>query len=268
MDPEETGQGSVEQDSQGIESSVDNSTGPEGTGNNPAWNDFLEVVPSQLHSQVTPVLSKWDQGVQQKINQVHSQYEPYKPFLEEKIAPDQINYALSVIQAIENNPKEVLQALQAYIGEDENAEQGQNNQQPGDGSTDTPDWLNHPEFKKINDMVTSMAQIMVQQRQTETQAQEDARIEGELKTLKEKHGDFDEQWVLTKALADDGDLDKAVQAYKQFETSVLEKQRQPGPKVLGAGGSVPNPTSTKGMDSKDRRSIVQQMLANAAQQNH
>lgn len=251
----------LEVDAQGQEEISSESTG----GINPAWNEVLELLPEDVHSQVTPHFSKWDQNYQNSIQKVHSQYEPYKQIIDAGFEPDQINYAMSVLQAIETQPQEVLKALQAYIGEEE--EQGPD--QSNTGSSETPDWLNHPEFQRVNEMVNTMAQLLVQQREAEVQAQQDAEFEKELKAVKDKFGEFDEEWVLTKMIANENlELEDAVKAYKEFVTGLLAKARQPGPKVLGAGGSVPNSTlDPSKLDDKGKRSLVVQMLENAKQQN-
>lgn len=240
----------------------------EGTGINPAWNELLSSVPQGLHSQITPHLSKWDQNFQSKINEVHSQYEGYKPYLDNSIQPDQINYALGILNAIENSPNEVIQALQAYVGGDiEEQGLGQEDNGPND---EQPAWKADPEYQRMTDMVNTMAQLLVQQRETQTNAELDSQLDGEFKAATEKFGDFDEEWVLSKMLNNEGmSVEQAVEAYKAFENGILTKNRQPGPPLLGAGGSVPNPTFEPGkMDGKDRRQVVAQMLAQAAQQNH
>lgn len=257
------GQGSLEGISQGQTEEVSSDTG----SINPAWNDVLSVIPEELHSQITPHFSKWDQNYQNGINKVHSQYEPYKHFVENNVPADQINYAMSVLQAIETNPKEVLNALQAYIGETDD-EQGQNNQQTDDGSLEQPEWLNHPEFKKMNEMVNTMAQLLVQQRQAEQQAKEDAEIEQELSSLREELGEFDEEWVLTKMMSDEKlTLRQAVESWKAFEQGIISKARQPGPKVLGSGGSIPSQElNVKELGSKEKRNLMVQILENARNQ--
>lgn len=258
METEDTGQ------DQNLEVDSQEPVVEQETGINPAWNEVLSVLPEDVHSQVIPHFTKWDQNYQNSIQKVHSQYEPYKPIIEQGYQPDQLNYAMSVLQAIETQPQEVLKALQAYIGEED--EQGQQNQF---GSTEEPEWLNHPKFKEVNEMVNTMAQILVQQREAEVQAQQDAEFEKELSEVKKEFGEFDEEWVLTKMIANENlELKDAVKAYKEFETGILSKARQPGPKVLGPGGSVPNQDlDPSKLDDKGKRSLVAQMLENAKQQN-
>lgn len=271
MGIEETGQDNTGQEAQGQEEvtldSQNQGDETSGTGINPAWNELLETLPSSLHSQVTPHLSKWDQNFQSKINEVHSQYEPYKPFIENEVNPEQIQYALGVLNAIEENPQQVFEALRAYIGEED--EQGQGDPEDnGQGSDETPEWMNHPEFQRMSEMVNTMAGLLVQQREQETNSQIDSELDQEFSAAQQTHGDFDEEWVLTKMLNNpDLSVDEAVQEYKKFEQSIASRYAKPGPPVLSGGGSVPNPSPGPGMEGKDRRAYIQQMLAQANQQN-
>ena len=273
MDPNE-GQDTLEQEapieSQGQEVSSEEPVGSQeetpGTGMNPAWNDLLGSLPSSLHSQITPHLSKWDQGVQQKIQQVHSQYEPYKFLLENKVQPQQINYAMGVLRAIEERPQEVLQALQAYVGIDDSQEEQGQFDQPNDAE-ELPEWRQDPEFQRLNGLVETMAQLLVQQRQNEVQTQADVELENEINSAKEQFGDFDEEWVLTKLYNNPNmELGDAVKAYKDFEKGILARSRKPGPPVMGSGGSVANVGNVKLTDDKDRRNLIANMLQQQAQQ--
>jgi hypothetical protein len=65
---------------------------------------LLGVLPSSLHSQVKPVLEKWDKGVQQRFEQVQSQYSPYKSFAEQQVSPNDIEVALGIAQQINADP--------------------------------------------------------------------------------------------------------------------------------------------------------------------
>lgn len=269
MQPEEvTGQDTGQEQ---VESSVAPETGG-GDSTNPAWSELLSVVPEMLHSQVTPHLEKWDKNYQEGINKVHSQYESYKPYLENNISPDQINYALQLVNAIDERPADVISALQEY----HNLQNGGGQQEPqaGEqgqvGETEIPEFINHPEFQKMNKMVETMAQLLVQQNYSQKEAEEDQALSQELDELHAKHGDYDEEWVLTRAANNPNiPLEQHVEAYKEFETRIrTESRRPPGPKVMGAGGIAPdNQVDPKSLDDKGRRSMVAQILASAAQNN-
>jgi hypothetical protein len=271
MEPEEvTGQdtGQVTGDAP-VAGTEDTQSG--GGGNvNPAWNDLLGVVPEMLHSQVTPHLEKWDRNYQESLNKVHSQYAPYKPYLEGGINPDQINYALQLVNAIDERPADVIQALQEYAGIQQQQQEPTPGQQGQVEQTEVPEWLNHPEFKGMKQMVETMAQLMVQQNYSQQEAMEDQMLSDELDQLHETHGDFDEEWVLTRAANNPSvPLEDHVKAYHDFVTQIrTESRRPPGPRVMGAGGVAPdNQVDVKTLDDKGRRGMVAQLLAAAAQQN-
>lgn len=243
-----------------------------GDSTNPAWSELLDIIPSQLHSQVTPHLSKWDRNYQDGINKVHSQYEAYKPYAEKQIAPDQINYALQVAQAIETNPQKVLSALQEFLG----IEQAPQKEEQGQTDEDEipAEFVNHPEFQSMRQMVETMAQLMVQQNQSQQASKEDEMLATELASLKETYGEYDEEWVLTKALAlqqagQEATLEDVVKKYKEFESNLLSKARQPGPKILPAGGVAPDNQAGKPsqLGDSERKKYVAQILAAANQQN-
>lgn len=245
-----------------------------GSSLNPAWNDLMGIIPSQLHSQVTPHLSQWDKNYQDGINKVHSQYEAYKPYLENEIGPEQINYGLQLMYALEQNPRGVLEALAEANGVSIQEAAEALEEQQGQGETDPnePEWLNHPKFQELNQMVETMAQLMVQQNQTVEDQQEDEALAQELDALHEEHGDFDEDWVLTKVMTamqrgQEMSIADAVQAYHEHEQSILQNARKPGPKVLSANGNAPDNQISKEDLAKEgtRKNLVIQMLQGAQQ---
>jgi hypothetical protein len=243
------------------------------SGLHPAWNEMLEVLPSSLHSTVTPYLQQRDKSYQDGINKVHSQYEPYKPFVDNAIPQDRINYALQVAQAIEERPEEMIKALQEFTGmskKDATAVVKEATSEPGQVESEVPEeLLNHPKFQEMEKQLQTVAQYLVSQKQAEEQAAQDEQLETELAGLRTKHGDFDEEYVLTWAINHpDKSLDDAVGAYKSKVNEILESNRRnPAPKVLPGGGSNVSREINKEdlKDPKDRKAIVQQMLQQAAQ---
>lgn len=237
---------------------------------NPAWNELLSVVPPELHSQVTPHLKNWDSNYQKSINEVHSQYEAYKPYIEKKVAPDTINYALELLEASNARPMEVIKALTDWTKQNGMWQEPEQQGQQIDPSEIPSEFLEHPEFKKLNQMVQTMAQTMVQQNQFKQQQEEDAKLEAEMKALQEKFEHFDPDWIIAKALQDpDKPLEAHAQAYQEFVQNLLAKQNEipPGPQVMGRGGLPPSSeVDIKSLDGKGRRDLIAQMLQNAATQ--
>jgi hypothetical protein len=241
----------------------------EGTGLNPAWNDLMQVVPSQLHSLVTPHLQKWDQNYQEGIGKVHSEYESWKPFKEAGIAPEQVTYGLQLLDAIEQRPQEIFDALKNYLQIDDNQEVNDQTLEDEQGQESTPiDLASIPEFQQMAEMVKAMAELTVQQNSAQAESQADTELEQEFESAKQQFGEFDEKWVITQMLANDGlTLEQAVQSYQEFVKEILTNANRPGPRVLSAGGGNPslnaNPSQ---LDDKGRRNMVAEMLAASKQQ--
>lgn len=278
MDPEETGQDtSTGTESEPVATESGSEQTPEGGESlNPAWNDLLGVVPEMLHSQVTPYLQQWDKNYQDSLNKVHSEYEPYKPYLENNVTPEQINYAMQVMQAVEERPQDVIAALQEYQktinGETQETTQGAPNTTE-QGQDDIPEFLQHPEVQRMKQMVETMSQILVQQNMANQQTAEDQALAEELSSLQTKFkdkGGFDEEWVLTRAANNPQvPMEKHVEAFITWKQGLLaEARKPPAAKVLSGGGSAPdNQADLKKLDDKGRRALVAQMLETATQNN-
>lgn len=259
-------QGPVQDESQGTP--ADNSQ-QEGTGLNPAWNDLMAVVPSQLHSLVTPHLQTWDKNYQEGINKVHSEYEPWKPFQEAGIAPEQVQYGLQLLDAIENRPEEIFDALKSYLQVEDEQQQvtdpAQQALEQEQGQQPSIDLSTIPEFQQMAEMVRTMAELTVQQNSQQAESQADQELEQEFTAARDKYGDFDEKWVITQMLADDNlTLDQAVGSYKEFVQGILQNANRPGPRVLSPGGGNPAITTNPSqLDDKGRRNMIAEMLAAA-----
>lgn len=273
MDPNEEGQDQVvENEGQENENPVaSETTEQEQPAKNGAWDELLAVVPSQLHSQVTPHLQKWDSNFQKKLNEVQEQYKPYKDFLDNEVAPEQINYSLNLLRAVEERPGEVISAIKEYAKQrgitlEEAAEEiSEEGQQPEGNENEDDPILSHPKFKEMESQLETLAQILVQQQEAEAQEQEDAELEAELAELKEKHGDFDVEWVLTKAVTtEDPNLETHIAAYREFVNGLIAQQRKPGPKVMSGSGSAPNQQiHPRDMDATQRKAYMATLLENA-----
>lgn len=248
-------------------------------GQNPAWGPFLEQIPSQFHDQVIPALKDWDGNVQKQFQQIHSQYEPYKGFIERQIKPDHIETALGFVNAIESNPKEVIEALQTYYNlTPQQATQAtqavQQQQQQNNGSIDFSDLDPRiaSRFTAIEQQNELMAKILVDKNNQETQAQEDARLDAEMKQMHEEYmqknngRDFNEKVVMGLALGGNISLKDAVAAYDETIQGMVKQYQRPAPQVLGGGGFIPsNKVSTRQMSENELSKFVANYLNSAAQ---
>lgn len=245
---------------------------------NPAWNPLLEKIPDKnLQNMIMPTLREWDQNYQQGIQKVHSQYAPYKPFYDAQIAPEDLNNAMMVYQALQENPEQTIQALFEWAGlEGAPGEQGPDDPDEDDpeydvGEGDEPyDIMQHPEIQRYGQMTELMAQKLIEENNERIKAEDDIKLDQELEAARKKHGDFDEEIVLPILHANqDLSVDEAVQKYVEWQQRTITNYRSPGsraPILSGGGGGVPSQqTPIKGMSGQDRRRLIQETLARAHQ---
>lgn len=238
-------------------------------GNNPAWSDFLSVIPEEHHAAVIPQLKSWDSGVQDKINGVHSQYADYKPFIENKVPANQVQMGYNILRALEENPEEVVKAImQTY-----NLTPGQ--QGSANGGDDDP-YEGLPQAVKdklqlvdqLQQQQQAMGQSLQQQHQANLVKTETDKLNVTMNGLRDKHGAFDEEIVLNLMLQG-YEAEAAVQRYNQLADSIRAEVPRPSPpKLLGSGGSAAIPGNKvidpRKLNDRETTDLVAQMLEQAA----
>lgn len=246
------------------------------TGGNPAWQELYDVMPSNLHPQIKPVLEKWEQGTQQKFQEYSERdkrYEPYKDFIENDIPADRIAEALQLAQLIDTDPRGLLEQMQAFFGEDNSQQQQQQPQGQDDPNfepsfEDQPfDLESDPRFQQLAQQQDIIANFLAQQTQAELAQEADSALEAELNSLKESAGEFDERYVLTLA-ASGMELADAVKQYQELVEGIRSRPAPDAnmPTVIGGGG-VPAETPDMGnLTANDRKSLVMNILKQASEQ--
>jgi hypothetical protein len=240
---------------------------------NPAWQEFLDVLPSQLHPVVTPVLQKWDKGVQSRFEQVQSQYAPYKQFLDNGVNPNDIEVALGIAQQINGDPRQFYNALTEYLQEnglldDQGQQDGYSPEFDLGDDTQYGEQQEDPRLQEFEQQQAAMANWILQQEQQRTEQQADQELDQELNQLQEKYGEFDMGYVLSLAVSG-MPLEDAVNKYQQL-VQQIQQSPTPGsmvPRVMSPGGGLPaeNVDPTK-MSSGDTKNLVAQMLASSKAQ--
>lgn len=237
---------------------------------NPAWNNLLSRVPQGLHGQILPELQQWEKNYTQGMQKVHSQYAGYKPFLDQQIAPEQLNEAYMIRQALEEDPLKFVQALVEHYGlQLPTVEQGQPNG-PQDDEDNPFDFKQDPDWQNQQQIVQTMAQALLAQNQQAQEAQEDQALETQFASAKKRHGEFDEAWVEQYLYfsgnehADEALMDQAVQAYKEHVQEIVKNYRSPSqsaPVIMGGGGGVPSQQTPVGsLNGNQRRNLVAETL--------
>lgn len=242
-------------------------------GGNVAWKPFLDVLPTSLHPTVTPVLQDWDKGVNERFREIHSQYEPYKayqPLIDNEVPLESIEYALGLMQQLNESPRAIYDALLATFGEEWGlngeapvADLGYTDQQFGEGDSNDPRVAQLEEgFKQLAGLILGERQEADQQLQIQ---QADSELDTTLNDLKSRHGDFNERVVLGLMLSGLSG-DEAVAEYKSDVNSALEASRRPpAPGIISQGGVVAPSQDVRKLDGKDTRALVAQFLQQANQ---
>lgn len=248
----------------------DNTPGP-----NPAWSEVLDLLPEQFHSVVTPHFTKWDQSAQSRIEAANNSlkdYEPYKPFLEHGITSDEMEQGLRILYEINNNPRNVYDALAEAYKYNAQAQESPVANPNGEGEEENPLAQLPPEVMsqlgQQGDLLQTVAQIVLNDANAKQAAQADNELDAELNALKERIGDFDEGYVLAQ-MQNGYSAEDAGNAFLALKQSFI--QNQPfAPGILGnsnGGSGVPsNAIDPTTLSSKDTRSLVAQMLEQAARQ--
>lgn len=244
-------------------------TGQQGTGDgtqssgiNPSWNEYLQEVPQEFHDKITPAFQKWDQGVQERFNKVHQEYEPYKaykPIIDAGIDAETATFALKLLNTMNEDPRTVYEALGNYYKLTGSTGQGQENEPNGTNNED-PYAGRFAELERQNQI---MAATLVGNREKELAAQADAQLDIELNEARKKFGEFDEKFVLGY-MGSGYSTEDAVKAYIEFRDAERAKFGAK-PLIMGSGGGIPqfNNTDVRKLSDGQTRDLVVQMLAHA-----
>lgn len=274
MDPENTTtEGAPTTEGALIAEPTDQGSFVQSEGGNVAWKPFLDVLPSSLHPTVTPVLQEWDKGVNERFREIHSQYEPYKayqPLIDNEVPLESIEYALGLMQQINENPRGIYDALVQTFSEEWGL--GQEAPVADPGYTDQPfgeEGYTDPRVAQLEEGFKQLAGLILGERQQvaeqESIQQADSELDQTLNDLKSRHGDFNERVVLGLMLSGLSG-DEAVAEFQSTVNSALEASRRPpAPGILSQGGVVAPSQDTRKLEGKDTRALVAQMLQQAHQ---
>jgi hypothetical protein len=249
-------------------------------GPNPAWSELLGVIPQDLHSQVVPHLQKWDQGVQKRFTEVQSKYQPFEQFVSSGVEPSQIETAMQVMQAIEQNPQAVYDSLgqQFGFGQQPPAGQGQGQENPSEEMWEgvSPQFREQfeslkTEHETLRGVAGTMAQMMLQNQETSQQAQEDAELdqlyEGMMQDpeFAQLNANGEAEPYVNSLLMAGMEPQQAMEQFKLFVGHVMKTSaRPPAPKVMGSGGMIPGQgVDPRKLSPQDRRALVANMIEQA-----
>jgi hypothetical protein len=109
-----------------------------------------------------------------------------------------------------------------------------------------------------------MTDYLVQQREAQSQAQADQWLDQQLSAAQQKHGKFDEQFVLAQ-MQGGKSIDEAVQAFHNLRQQWGAPP--PPPLITGAGGGIASGnTDLRKMNDQQVSSLAAQYLESAFRQ--
>lgn len=259
------------------------STENDGSQGHPAWQVILDKLPENLHPLIKPDLEAMDKRVQDKLQELHGSYDPYKKFAENNVDPRVIEQALYLANHLQSNPAEFVQrAIDNF-----NLEQYKQQIQQSADEDELDDWdgddiTKHPGFKVLSDQISSLQSKLTEREQQEQLTQQQQQIEDYLDQLETEHGEFDRLYVASM-LANNIDGPQAVKQYQDMvnaaalkltnpDSQQQQQQQQQIPVVMGAGGTAgsgsPNePVSMGNLKGGEVQDLVMQMLEQAAKEN-
>lgn len=255
----------------GFVEDTDNSSSPTGDD---IYAPYLEKFPTSLHPIAREVFREWDGNVTKRLQSVHSEYEPYKQFVE-NYEPDALQQAITIAEALDTDPKGFYTALAEAYGFS-TPEQGQQiaeslqQQEPDDGY-DQYDPVQQ-RLAQQEELLRTMAEAMLAERNAAEQAQqeayEDQVYEQTMAALEEQYGQFDVDYV-NALLAQGYEPEQAIAQWQQSVDQYAQQRLAPiqnAPVVMGAGGGTPSiQRDTANLSSQETKQLVEQMLRQAAE---
>lgn len=219
------------------------------------WGAVIEGFPGETQAQL-------NERLQAYTDEITQPYQGYEFLQEAEVDPDTVQYALNMLYTLNSNPRQLYDAIAEYYqfgGGQPQAPQGTSDFEYGEEASQ-----DDPRYAELEEKLQMVARALVEQQQTASAAEEDQALEDELSGLREKYGDFDEEFVLGLALSD-VPLEQGVQRFKQLTGQVQQQQRPQSPVVMGSGGGVPGqqPVNPSKLSSSDTKNLVVQMLQSA-----
>lgn len=262
----------------------------------PAYQEILDALPESLRPIVLPKLEAMDKGVQDKLQAVQSQYDPYKEFADGKVDPGVIKQSLYLANMLQQDPEGFVRRAIDNFNLEAFKQQQQAQQQVVTSELDEEwegvDVTKHPAVKQMMDQLNTLQQTQQTWQQQQEQSQYEQQLEAYLDGLEKEHGEFDRLYV-SALVANEVD---GPQAIKQWQDSVNaaalkltggdpaklaelqqqatqqqsnQQQTQQPPVVMGAAGTAGSGSPSGdinfgNMKDGDVQDVVLQMLANAA----
>lgn len=248
----------------------------QGQGADPAgpYAGYLRGVPELYHGQLLDGFKRTDGHWQKQMQDVQSRYQPYQQLVEQ-YDPQYLESGAGLLAALQADPAGTLAEIQQALGLGQQADQGVPAGEAYDdgGQPWQQDFGQlQQQFGGFEEALTTIAQYLVDQQQSQQGEQAADQVEGELaQLLGAEYDQMDDQhWnVLVDMLARSDTPAQAVDSYRQL----VGQQQGNGaaPVVMPSGGGMPsNQVDPRQLyASRDaRKAMAMQIAAEMAQANN
>lgn len=230
------------------------------TGVNPAWETLKEKLPKEFHSQIDPILSEWDKGVQQQFQknaEALKKYEAWNEIVDSGLTPDQLRVSHQMAQNLNNDPLTFYNNLAQVLRDNGMLKEAAQAQAKADQVEEEIENLGQVTDPRIDELARNQQKLvegLAAERQAQLQAEADARLNQQIQTemaaLEEKTGELP-QWVkdevfnrgalMTQQLGRPVSLQEAFIAFQQVRQQMLNTPRpgEKAPRVVSGGGGFP-----------------------------
>lgn len=217
-------------------------------------NPFLNGVAEEDRAIVGKYINDWDKNVQQRFSQIHDEYAPFKG-----LDPDDVQVAIQMKNMLDSEPEFFLETVRGILREN-GIDVGEETNPVTPGTP--PEWDGIPSefvdrFNQMEALLAQVGQSVLDDRQSRQDDIEMAQLDSLMDDLHNEHGDFDDQWVLSR-LAAGYSPDEALSDWNDFIERVSSQSRRPAPPVMGGNGQI---ASGQVDVTKMSRQATQQMVA-------
>jgi hypothetical protein len=264
--PAEMGGGSSEMGTEG--EGVVESQGQE-SGYSSFVQELLKDAPKEHVSLLEPYIKKFDAGVTRRFQDLNNKFKHYEPLGWDEETTQQM---AEVYRVLNEEPERLYEALRDQLELEEGEQSGESNVgESNQGLPGVPDEVMQ-QITQQQQVLEALAQYVLQDHTSKTEAVEDEEFDGYLNLLKEEYGDFDEEYVVGQ-IANGADGEAAVKQWQAKEQEIIQRLSSATeglpPAVLSSsgGGAVAQhePQSLGSIPDKDIRNLITNVLNQANQ---
>jgi hypothetical protein len=223
---------------------------------------FVENAPEEERPYAEKYVRQWDQGYAKQKQRWEQEIAPYRELGDPTVA----RQGVQLYNILMHEPERLLRHLVEERGltlpqAKQAVKEMQNEEQESDPYAER--------FQTLEQRQQQMFQMQQEQLRQQVQKQQEDQLRADLLTAKQKHGDYDQDYVLQRLIAGQAQsVDEAVQQYKAYVQQILKQHgRATAPNLLGAGAGSPQAQTKKNGPIPDKE-VVNHLTALLEQGKH